>query len=169
VVVFFLCGLWHGASWMFVIWGLYHGIWLVLERLARGRLSRIPLPIRWVYTALAILVGWIFFRSTSMPQAFQFLKLMFGLASPDTVGQPVMELVSNLEFTVIPLAVMGCLPIVPSFLHELRTRRSRSRRTALWMVRGMEFVNVVAIIVMLGLSMIFATSANFDPFIYFRF
>src|SRR5262249_25162947 len=97
VTVFFLCGLWHGASWNFVIWGLWHGAFLVVERVAK-RSDRAPTtapvagwPI-WphLYTMSIVMIGWVFFRADTLPGAIGFLKAMAGLTAaapaPYTVG-----------------------------------------------------------------------------------
>ena len=77
LTVFFLCGLWHGASWTFVVWGLYHGAFLILERLKFGKLLNSAWsPVRHLYTILVFMVGWVFFRSDTLPYALEFLKAM---------------------------------------------------------------------------------------------
>jgi hypothetical protein len=101
--------------------------------------------------------------------AGNYLSLMFGLRSAGDAAQPVLELVSNLGLTVIPLAAIGCLPIVPTLVQDLRLRARRSPKSARLALRGVELAGAVAVVCMLWLSLIFATSATFDPFIYFRF
>src|SRR5712692_3341667 len=82
LVVFFLCGLWHGAAWTFVAWGLYHGLFLVIERLGAGRwLERWPAPARHGYALLVVIVGWVFFRSATLGDAGRFLAAMAGFAT----------------------------------------------------------------------------------------
>ena len=67
VIVFFLCGLWHGASWTFVIWGLYHGTFLVMERLGLAdRLMRLWRPLRHLYLLIVVMVGWVLFRADTL-------------------------------------------------------------------------------------------------------
>ena len=89
--MFFLCGLWHGASWNFVIWGLWHGSFLVIERLtAKSRNSQSPISdhqvtttsgvLAWpiwphVYTLLVVMIGWVFFRAETLPGAIAFLQV----------------------------------------------------------------------------------------------
>src|SRR5204863_4441705 len=92
VAVFFLCGLWHGASWNFVVWGLWHGLFLVIERVLGthkpSAISHQPWGVRswpiWphVYTMLVVMIGWVFFRADTLAAAVGFLKAMAGLASP---------------------------------------------------------------------------------------
>ena len=70
VTVFFLCGLWHGASWTFAAWGLFHGAFLVLERMKAGRMiDSLWSPVRHLYTLLVVSVGWVLFRADTVPQA----------------------------------------------------------------------------------------------------
>ncbi len=74
VTVFFLCGLWHGASWNFVIWGLFHGAFLVVERLGLAdAVMRLWRPLRHVYVLIVVMVGWVFFRAETLPAAIGFL------------------------------------------------------------------------------------------------
>ena len=78
-IVFALCGLWHGASWAFVIWGLWHGIFLALERTAFGRLlRRVPAALRYLYVILVVLIGWTIFRSGTLTEAIAMLEAMAG-------------------------------------------------------------------------------------------
>jgi len=79
VTVFFLCGLWHGASWNFVIWGLFHGLFLVVERLGLADLvTRLWKPLRHAYVLVVVMVGWVFFRSDTLPGAIAFLRATAG-------------------------------------------------------------------------------------------
>src|SRR4029450_4278801 len=102
VTVFFLCGLWHGASWNFVIWGLWHGTFLVIERVTSNRGERrarredflsansassavkrrvLDWPLwRHAYTMLVVMIGWVFFRADTLPGAVAFLRAMAGLS-----------------------------------------------------------------------------------------
>src|SRR5207249_1037992 len=85
VTVFFLCGLWHGASWTFVVWGLFHGAFLVAERLGLAAAVRSwRAPLRHAYLLVVVMVGWVFFRAESLTAAIGFLRAMTGL----TVAAP---------------------------------------------------------------------------------
>jgi alginate O-acetyltransferase complex protein AlgI len=81
LIVFLLCGLWHGASWTFVAWGLYHGLLLISERVLKNSVMKpAPRGLRHLYTLLAVVVGWVLFRSETCEQAASFLSLMFFIA-----------------------------------------------------------------------------------------
>lgn len=83
-IVFFLCGLWHGASWNFVIWGALHGAYLVVERLGwQNHLNRLWRPLQHGYTLLLVMIGWVFFRADSLGHALQYLASMAGFTQAD--------------------------------------------------------------------------------------
>ena len=80
VVVFVLCGVWHGTSWTFVIWGLYHGAFIVLERAGlASTIKQLPTPLRHVYLIVVVMIGWVFFRAESVLAALTFLNALVGL------------------------------------------------------------------------------------------
>jgi alginate O-acetyltransferase complex protein AlgI len=80
-VVFFMCGLWHGAGYTFIFWGLYHGTLLTAERLYMNHVGPLPTgPISWLTTFFLVMLGWVFFRSADLDQALHFLATMFGFS-----------------------------------------------------------------------------------------
>jgi alginate O-acetyltransferase complex protein AlgI len=157
VTVFFLCGLWHGASWNFVIWGLIHGLFLVSERLGLTRLlGRAPLPVRHMYALLVVLVGWVFFRATTLPEAVAYLGSMFGAAANDPL--PLAAFVNGEVLLALAIAIPASLPIV-----SLGERWS-ARSPAVFSVARLTYVAVV-----FSLSVMYLTADTYNPFIYFRF
>ena len=85
-IVFLVCGLWHGASWNFVIWGALHGACLVIERIGwHTYLHRLWTPLQHCYTLLLVMIGWVFFRSESLNHAIHYLSNMFGIVQSDRV------------------------------------------------------------------------------------
>ena len=79
IMVFLLCGLWHGANWTFILWGAWHGAFLVIERLGLGSvLARIPAPARWAYALLAVMGGWVLFRSSNLSGAAGYYASLIG-------------------------------------------------------------------------------------------
>ncbi|OZA92850.1 MAG: acyltransferase, partial [Rhizobiales bacterium 39-66-18] len=77
--VFLLCGLWHGASWNFVIWGAHHGAFLVIERAGLGKiLKRMPAAFAHIYTLLAVFLGWVWFRAETFDGAIAMFQGLFG-------------------------------------------------------------------------------------------
>ena len=84
MVVFLLCGLWHGAGWTFILWGAWHGLWLVVER-ALGRrtfYSALPAAVRILLTFVLVTIGWVLFRAETLGQGAELLAVMFRPQSP---------------------------------------------------------------------------------------
>lgn len=161
VIVFLLSGLWHGASWNFVIWGAWHGVFLILERAFLGRwLKKAPLFLRLCYSYLIVLIGWVFFRAETLHEAYAFLKHMFGVAN---INNTAIELDSSfylflsigLVFSFITLWSVG--KKVEKFLFY--------SSYSLWQ----HITLFICSLVFLILSISYITSTGFNPFIYFRF
>ena len=154
-IVFFLCGLWHGASWTFVVWGLYHGSFLVLERIGLQKaMAGLPRPFRHVYTVLVVMVGWVFFRCDSFTQALHYLAAMLGGMPADNALAPVMSFMNG---TVITGLVAGVLVSTP-LLQALNKPQAPAK----------VFAPVISLMLFLLSATSLATGA-YNPFIYFRF
>ncbi|MEI6987429.1 MAG: MBOAT family protein, partial [Rhodospirillaceae bacterium] len=111
LIVFLLCGIWHGAAWNFVVWGLLHGAFLVLERVGMGRLLlRLPTVVRHTYVLLCVMVTWVFFRADSLGSAVHYLRAMAGLGT-DCATAPVIG--RYLGWDVVIAIVTGLLVAGP--------------------------------------------------------
>ncbi len=162
LVVFLLCGLWHGARWTFVAWGAFHGAFLVLERLPFGRLvARAPRPLRHAYALLVVLVGWVFFRSESLPQAWHYLHALAG-AGPGQ-GPRVVEYLS-IEVQ-LALGVGVLLSTVP--WHEFVQGSQAWQRELVQ--RAWRLAGAAAQLALFVLSLVYVAAGTHSPFIYFRF
>jgi len=107
VTVFFLCGLWHGASWSFVFWGLLHGAFLVIERVGLGKLlERLPGVVALAYTLFAVQIAWVFFRAEDFGDAGAYLAAMFG-QNADPVSSIYLE-VANLKYLLLTAFGLFC-------------------------------------------------------------
>ena len=155
IVVWALTGLWHGANWTFVFWGLYYCVLLILEKYVYGQaVSKAPGFIRHIYTMLAVSIGWVFFMSDSIGEAFMYLSTCFFAG-----GYPLFNTstVFLLRTSVILMAVSAvCATDLPAKVLE----RSRSKIPAAWLVimGGM-----------LLLSTAYLLYSSYNPFLYFRF
>ncbi|HBT96632.1 MAG TPA: hypothetical protein DEB25_02805 [Desulfobulbaceae bacterium] len=156
LVVFALCGLWHGANLTFLIWGLWHGLFLVLERLGWGRLlGRLPRPLGRFYTLLVVLFGWVFFQSKDMEQAVAYLKTML---MPWVSGGGISLTYFGAGVTAIAIGLFLCLlpdrwAPTPDSAHPEQVR--------LWqmLIQALLFFPALA----------FLVSGSRNPFIYFNF
>ncbi len=115
IAVFFLCGLWHGASWNFVIWGLFHGTFLVLERLRFGNYVRTaPSLLRHGYVLLVVMVGWVFFRADTLPAATAFLGAMFGAGQAAPTPLTMRFYLTPELLLALAAGIVGAMPLVPT-------------------------------------------------------
>lgn len=165
-IVFGLCGLWHGATWNFVFWGVYHGTGLVVERLFLGtllekisckRFFRIPFGkvLLNIYTLLFVIVGWVFFRSTDLSEAFSFLKIMFCGNSSAPLNS-FYDAAKLLTYTNLWAMLVGIVCSYPIFTGKYEKFRYSKTETCL-------------VLVLFIVTYVFAMTSTFSPFIYFRF
>jgi alginate O-acetyltransferase complex protein AlgI len=167
MVVFLLCGLWHGASWNFVVWGVYHGVFLVLERLFLGaRLAALPRLLQHVYLLLVAMCGWVLFRVETMEQAGAVFAAMAGFAP---VAMPVGHYMDGRLLAAFAAGCVFAAPVAPTFAAWWRRQEDQpSRAGAVAAAIGaVARPAMVAVILLLGLASLAAGTHN--PFIYFRF
>ena len=168
LLVFLLCGLWHGASWTFLIWGVYHGIFLVLERVpaVRRLLDRLPAPLQHAYVLLVVLVGWVFFRADTFAHALAYLQAMVDF-SREPLFNSQLFLALNNEFSLtLAAAVIGSAPV---FMLLQRWRAGRPIVPA----PAMRWLAATAQVGSLGFVLVYSIAAVLggahNPFLYFRF
>jgi alginate O-acetyltransferase complex protein AlgI len=158
VTVFFLCGLWHGASWNFVIWGLFHGLFLVVERVGlAGAIMRLPRPVRHAYLLLVVMIGWVFFRAETLPGAIAFLRAMAGQSPAMPTPYGVMWYLTPELWLAIGAGIIGSIPWVPALARE---------REDSW---ALGLASTAALAVLLLASIMQVAARTYNPFIYFRF
>jgi alginate O-acetyltransferase complex protein AlgI len=173
VTVFFLCGLWHGASWTFILWGLFHGTFLVIERMGLGKLlERTWAPIRHSYTLLVVMVGWVLFKAATMSQVAAFLKAMIGRGHGAGIRYNA-SLYLNIQVVgILIIGLVASLPVLP-WLAGLRDRMSAAleKRGGLSLVVEpvVAFVPVLVLVLFLIVSAMFLAGGTYNPFIYYRF
>lgn len=160
--VFLLCGIWHGASWTFVIWGIHHGTFLVLERTRFGAaLHAGPRVLRHVYLLAVVLTGWVWFRANSLPDA---ITLFQGLAGLNGIGTLDVNLITELK----PMTIIVMILAWPLAMFGLPAPGARKLPQRIRMaIYGFCDTTVVALLFLLCILSIGA--ASYSPFLYFRF
>lgn len=159
-IVFFVTGLWHGASYNFILWGLFHGVFLVLERWKLGAfLERIPRVFRHIYTLLIVMIAWVFFRAETLPEAGQYLLQMVNVTHWN--WNAVYTNLNPEQVTFMILGILFSLPVVDRFTERFV---ENGRRKQVWNSLYLVMVGGVFI-----LSICYMTGSGFNPFIYFRF
>jgi alginate O-acetyltransferase complex protein AlgI len=171
VIVFFLCGLWHGASWTFVVWGLYHGIFLVLERTRFGQwVDALPRPLRHVYTLLVVLVGWVLFRAESFGQATAILGNLTWLSAGVNPAQKIARYWSHELGWCI---VMGAVFAMPAWRWLQNGARAVQRRVPAPFQPATANVGLALQLFLVVTGLLFSAAwlagGTYNPFIYFRF
>ena len=155
--VFLLCGLWHGASWTFIVWGACHGFVLAVERIANERFSfRSPAVASRLYLILVVLVSWVFFRADTLEHAMRYLSAMAGIGVARAVSWPLFY---NREIGIAMIAGIFCCAPAPAFFKALA-----GQRPALFaMCRS------VILLLLFFLCLLKLAAGTHNPFIYFRF
>jgi alginate O-acetyltransferase complex protein AlgI len=169
VLVFALCGLWHGASWNFLIWGLYYGVFLILERLGLGTwLLHFGRACRHFYVLLIVVVGWVFFRSNDLTEALAHLRALAGVGSGDGITYPVGQ---YLLPDVVLAMIAGCISATPypSMLARRVVAELAWLRWPSLVASGVGFVFALVLYSVFLLSTISIAAGKYNPFIYFRF
>jgi alginate O-acetyltransferase complex protein AlgI len=171
LIVFFLCGLWHGASWHFVFWGLYHGAFLVLERTGFTKtLNKLAKPLRHGYALLVIMIGWVLFRAESLAGAGAYFKAMSGVTIPQAQFLKFSYFLTPELVIVLLVAMVGATPAVPFLRRHIEAVVKRIEgplRVPADFAMGM--LRAVIIMALFISSSALSAAGTYNPFIYFRF
>ncbi len=159
LIVWFLTGLWHGAAWNFVAWGLYYGVILIIEKyLLSPVLDRLPDVVRHIYSIVLVVIGWVLFFSSSFGQAADYIRVMFGAGAHGFADRESMYLLtSNLILWLI--LIFGSTPLVHFRCeHMLRTKK--------W---NTTIINSVVYVALFIVCIAYLVTETYNPFLYFRF
>lgn len=158
LVVFALTGLWHGANYGFLFWGIYYAFFLIIERIFLQKLLlKIWSPLKYIYTLLVVITGWLFFRIENLSYALFLFKMLFGFGQ---VQNPVYKLDIFLNNELLILIAIGLAASTPVFEILFRKLNKNS---------SLAFVRVFVLFLLLFLSITQLSSQTYQPFIYFRF
>jgi alginate O-acetyltransferase complex protein AlgI len=160
IVVFLLCGLWHGASWTFVLWGAWHGAFLAVERMGLGkRLKAAPGVVGWAYAFGVVVFGWVLFRAPTLAGATEVWRGMIGLNGMRGLGPDLAKVVAPgqaaLALIAFALAIFGL-------------RRPRGLKLPAW-PRLYGLVDSGAVMALLLLCLLAVAGGGYSPFLYYRF
>ncbi len=161
LAIFFLCGLWHGASWTFVVWGLIHGFFLLLEEYLPIR--KLPKPIGVVYTLLVVTVAFVLFRSDSFVQGGTIIAQMFtGWHFEYACVELAVRQLTPLFIITFAIAIVAATPIKGAIEQRIEAAPDS-------MAMVLEVASYVLAIALLVLSLLALSGGGYNPFIYFRF
>ena len=172
LIVFLATGIWHGAAWSYLVWGLWHGIFMLTERALRGKNLPFRLPeavlaiLKWGYTMIVVTLGWVLFKIEDLPEAFSYIKAMFGMGRHDyNAFSPGFFLDARLAFFLI-IAILCCVPWAQITPRVISCRIAWFCDSSKPLPRIARHVCLVALLV---ISFIFIVNSTYSPFIYFRF
>ena len=158
LLVWTLTGLWHGAAWNFLLWGLYFGVLLLGEKFWWGKaLERAPSPLRHLYAMVIVVLGWVLFRCEGLSAVGSYLGAMFGLSGAGW-GQALYFLRQYGVFLVV--GAVASLPVKDALRAALQRRKAE---------RTIQWGSALAGLALLGLSFLQLISSTANPFIYYRF
>lgn len=161
-LVWFCTGLWHGASWNYIIWGLYYGIFIFIEELiGRKRVKKIPIIIRHIYNKLVIIVGFGIFYFESLNKLGVFFKNIVG-ANGNALYDTQLEISLMNNIFLIIVAIICCFPIVDGF-KKLETYTHFGARVVYHSIATVIYIAIILV------SSVFLVNATNHPFLYFRF
>ena len=158
-IVWFATGLWHGASINFIVWGLYFGIILFIEKLyLKNLLKRIPSIFSHIYTLLIVIIGWVIFDMNTLPDAIHYIKIMFGLSNNifiDTMSKYIL----NNNFIILLLGLICSTKLITNYTNKLKSTLEEKD----------VFLLVSINLLILIISTAYLVGASYNPFLYFRF
>lgn len=158
-IVWLLTGFWHGASWNFILWGLYFGILLIIEKKFLKKYLDKTKIIKYIYTTLIIIISFLIFGSASLSQIIEELKNMFGLSQIPLIGSETIYQLKNYAVLLI-IAVISSSPLISKIIQKLQKTNLK---------KILNILESLVYITLLILSTSFLIDESFNPFLYFRF
>lgn len=161
ILVLALTGLWHGAEWNFLFWGLYYGVLLILEKHVWGALmDRLPGVIQHIYTFVLVMVGWVFFFSPDLGSALDYIGMMFGMGVSALADRQAVFLLTT-HWLLFLLCILGSSSIGWTILRAFMESYKKGRTQ-----------RIMSCVIYMGIflvSVAFLVTETFNPFLYFRF
>ncbi len=167
-IVFLVTGIWHGAAWVFVIWGIFHGFFIFIERLGFKKILDKLHVLNHVYTLLVVLIGWVIFRAPSLKYALHYLKVMFFGAPADTIPIQLYTVVNHRTVVTLIVGILFC-GIVQILLSKIAENKKYRKKCAKVSSRCKQYVEPFVLFLLLALCIMAIVSNTYTSFIYFRF
>ena len=159
IIVWLLTGFWHGASWNFVLWGLFYCVLLIMEKLFLLKwLKKVPAFIGHIYTLLTVLLGWVLFAFDDFSQGFRFLRVMFGGGAGFVNSDALYQLLSYLPLLLI--CAVASTPLVKKLYERAQNRLGE---------KTLAVTDAVRVLLLAVLTIANLISGSYNPFLYFRF
>lgn len=164
LIIFTLTGLWHGASWTFIVWGLYHGFFIVIERIGFKKvLDKLPKFVGRIYTIFVVLIGWVIFRSPDMAFAIRYIASLFNFTNPGwTNAFGIFNTdVGKYSLIILVLGIIFSFPLVPKIKKAIESKK--------YGLNVLTITSSILGLLLLVYAVMCLASSKYNPFIYFRF
>ena len=156
LIVWCLTGIWHGASYNFMLWGLYYGIILIIEKFfLKGFLSKLPNTLKHIYTMLVVIIGWLIFASTDLSMFSVYFSNMFNIFKYPFIDETFIFYFKS-YFIIIVISTLLSMPIYQNIKKKLNSRG--------WMI-----ISLILYLVFFFITVSYLVSDSYNPFLYFRF
>ncbi|WP_330585422.1 MULTISPECIES: MBOAT family O-acyltransferase [Clostridia] len=166
LIVWTVTGFWHGASWTFIIWGFYFGIFITLERFGLEKfLFKLKKPFQHLYLLLVVMIGWVFFRADDFSYSLKYLQTMFGLNHTNFIDGSV-YIYLNDYWIIFSLGLIFSIPIVPWMKKKYIELAGEYKTVLVYLI---SFILPFIYMVIMVCVMILLVNSTYNPFIYFRF
>lgn len=164
-IVFLFTGIWHGAAWNFIFWGILNGVIIILEKLFKINTKDVPLNknnivvnfIKHLYTIISFLLLWVIFRSENMTYAIKYIMNMFGLIKTNTINSNIFNYINNFDIFILIIAIISSTPLLMNKIQKYENNKI------------VKCVLNLTLIIFLILSTSKIANSTYNPFIYFRF
>ena len=170
LIVFFITGMWHGASWNFVAWGMLHGVFMIIEKLGFDKLlKKIWMPFQHIYALFVVMMAWVLFRADDFNHAWGYFKAMFTYHS--TVGNmDILQIFLNNEiYFILIIAILSSTRLWVIIYNEAIAIFSKDSRQFNFVKGIWSFLIVIFVVGIMVLSTNYLVANSYNPFIYFRF
>jgi len=160
-VVWFLTGFWHGANWNFVIWGLYFGIFLIIEKIfLNGILNKLPAIAGHIYTLFFVIISFVIFNTNNMSECIEYIKGMFGALNIPFSSAETEYYLRSYGLTFV-IAAFGATPLTVKVINKIKYSK-----------KGEHILNILEPVVLVSMLLLvtgYLVDGSFNPFLYFRF
>ncbi len=167
LIVFILTGFWHGASWNFLLWGLFHGVFIASEHAGfSGILKKSWKPLQHIYLLMVVITGWVFFRAETFSQAISYIKALVNVSNYQTTLLQFVQVLSSEAVYAILIGLILSLPVYPGLEKYLK---SLSNGNTLKSTLATDIPRLIILSSLLFFSIMKMAASTYNPFIYFRF
>ena len=156
LVVWFLTGFWHGASWNFILWGVYFGIILLIEKFLIGKYIEKTKVFKHIYTLIIVIISFLIFSTDNMSDIFNSLGNMFFLNKLDFINSETIYYLKD-YFMILIISIISCTPLFKNIYLKYKDNKIIS------------FIEPIVLLGLFILCVAFIIDASFNPFLYFRF